>query len=136
MGPEIRFSRDPNTPSRRLAASLAEADEMLHAALVQARLDAGLTQQQVADRMGVSQPTIAGFERYDNDPKLSTVRRYAHAVGVAVEHRVTSDGSPVNCGWESATVSGAVFDVHPGAPATQVTVAPPGTVRTFFSLAA
>lgn len=135
MGPETRFSRDPNTPSRRLAAALAEADEMLRAALVQARLDAGLSQQQLADIMGVSQPTVAGFERYDNDPRLSTLRRYAHALGVAVEHRVTRDGAPVGCGWEAASVSGVSFSVQSSA-ATPQTVVAADTLRTSLALAA
>lgn len=136
MAAQERFSRNPNTPSRRRAAALAEADEILHAALIQARSDAGLTQQQLAELMGVSQPTVAGFERYDNDPRLSTVRRYAHAVGVVVEHRVTRDGSLVDCGWEPASVSGIAFTVQQGAPVMQQAVAPADTVRASLTLAA
>lgn len=135
MGSAPRFSRDPNTPSRRLAAALAESDEMLRAALVQARLDAGLSQQQLADIMGVSQPTVAGFERYDNDPRLSTLRRYAHALGVAVEHRVTRDGVLVGCGWEAASLSGVSFNVQAGPVVMQHAVAAESLV-TSFALAA
>ncbi len=40
-----------------------------------------LTQADVAERMGVSQPTVAEFERYDANPTLSAIRRYALAVG-------------------------------------------------------
>ena len=135
MGSAPRFSRDPNTPSRRLAAALAESDEMLRAALVQARLDAGLSQQQLADIMGVSQPTVAGFERYDNYPRLSTLRRYAHAVGVAVEHRVTRDGALVGCGWEAASLSGVSFSVRAGSATPQHAVTADSLV-TSFALAA
>ncbi len=67
---------------------MALADERLHANLLRAREENGQTQQDVADLMGVTQPTVASFERYDNDPKLSTVRRYANAVGVVVCHSV------------------------------------------------
>ncbi|MDN5558781.1 MAG: helix-turn-helix domain-containing protein [Ruaniaceae bacterium] len=42
----------------------------------------------MAKLLGVSQQAINKFERYDSDPKLSTIRRYANAVGVLVEHRV------------------------------------------------
>src|SRR5450830_729752 len=123
MAAEQRFVRDPNTPSRRRAAALVEADEMLHAALIQARHEQGLTQQEVADRMGVTQPTVAGFERYDNDPRLSTVRRYAHAVGVVVAHSVERDGVPVSCGWTPASSAGLSFSVSHAAPAVQVVMA-------------
>lgn len=41
--------------------------------------------------MGVSPQAISKLERYDADPKLSTLRRYANAVGAIVEHRVTAD---------------------------------------------
>lgn len=59
--------------------------------LVALRREAGLTQGDVAERMGVSQQAVSKFERYDSDPKLSTVRRYANAVGALVEHRVERD---------------------------------------------
>lgn len=36
-----------------------------------------MTQQQVADAMGVGQSTVSEFEAGDHDPRLSTVRRYA-----------------------------------------------------------
>lgn len=54
-------------------------------ALVQARKDAGLKQPEVAERMGVSQQAISKIEDMDGDPKLSTVRRYATAIGVGLD---------------------------------------------------
>ncbi|MFA6298783.1 MAG: helix-turn-helix transcriptional regulator [Nocardioides sp.] len=76
--------------------------------LIQARINLGLTQTAVAELLGLSPQAIQKFERYDNDPKLSTLRRYANAVGVIVEHRVTPDvgQSVVMAGrssWESGT---------------------------------
>lgn len=53
-----------------------------------------LTQQQVAERMGVSQPCVSQFERYDANPTLDTVRRYAMAVGARIETRVIDDEVP------------------------------------------
>lgn len=72
------------------SARLAQADDEMRWALIQARKEAGLSQRDVADMMGVRQPTIAAFESQDNDPRLSTLRRYALAVGASVEHRVTT----------------------------------------------
>jgi transcriptional regulator with XRE-family HTH domain len=40
-----------------------------------------LSQTAVAERMGVRQPTVSGFETEDSDPRLSTLQRYARAVG-------------------------------------------------------
>ncbi|WP_253259637.1 helix-turn-helix transcriptional regulator [Subtercola boreus] len=50
-----------------------------------------LSQETVAGRMGVSQPTVAAFERYDSNPTLSSIRRYALAVGARIRHSVDDD---------------------------------------------
>ena len=47
--------------------------------LVQMRLDAGLSQEEVARAIGVGQSTVSQFENA-TDPRLSTVQRYARAV--------------------------------------------------------
>ena len=75
------------------SARLTQADDEMRWALIQARKEAGLSQRDVAEMMGVKQPTVAAFESQDNDPRLSTLRRYALAVGASVEHRVTTWGS-------------------------------------------
>ena len=62
------------------SARLAQADDEMRWALIQARKEAGLSQRDVAEMMGVKQPTVAAFESQDNDPRLSTLRRYAHRV--------------------------------------------------------
>lgn len=71
-----------------LAATQTESDDFMRAELIRARKRAGLTQKAVADAMGVSQATVSAFERHENDPRLSTLRRYAVAVGVAINHEV------------------------------------------------
>lgn len=54
-------------------------------ALLKARKEAGLTQADVAARMGVSQPVLARIESSlgsrKHSPSLSTLRRYADACG-------------------------------------------------------
>jgi transcriptional regulator with XRE-family HTH domain len=49
--------------------------------LVATRRAAGLSQGDVAERMGTSQPAIARLEAGQVDARLSTVQRYADAVG-------------------------------------------------------
>ena len=56
------------------------------AALLKARTAAGLTQAEVASRMGVSQPVVARIEaslgKKEHSPSLNTLRRYADACGM------------------------------------------------------
>ena len=53
--------------------------------LLRARHDAGLTQAQVAERMGTQAPSVARLERSlatgKHSPSLATLRKYAHACG-------------------------------------------------------
>lgn len=62
----------------------AEAREELVCALVQARKESGLRQQEVADSMATTQSTISDFEQGTTDPHLSTVQRYSRAIGIKV----------------------------------------------------
>lgn len=53
--------------------------------LLKARHDAGLTQAQVAERMGTQPPAVARLERSlatgGHSPSLATLRKYAQACG-------------------------------------------------------
>jgi len=71
-----------------LAESLADDHADMMAALVAIRRE-GLTQVEVAERMGITQPTVAALERYDANPTISTVRRYALAVGAMIRTTIT-----------------------------------------------
>jgi DNA-binding XRE family transcriptional regulator len=82
---------DPSDPEMMRAMALAEGDHQFLRALVELRRELGLTQQDVAEKLGIRQATVAAFERYDNDPKLSTIRRYAQVVGLLITHRVEVD---------------------------------------------
>ncbi len=53
--------------------------------LVLMRETAGLTQVEVASRLGTSQPVIARLEAGGRDPRLSTLQRYARVVGADIE---------------------------------------------------
>lgn len=45
----------------------------------------GLSQTHVAATMGTSQSAVAKLERGESDPRISTIARFAHAVGHRVE---------------------------------------------------
>lgn len=63
-------------------------------ALVAMRKTAGVTQEQMAERMSISQPTVSEFESEQSDPKLSTLQRYARALGARIDVRI--DASPTD----------------------------------------
>jgi DNA-binding XRE family transcriptional regulator len=70
----------------------AMADEFgMARELIAARSRAGLTQGEVAARMGTTQSVIARLEGGRRMPSIRTVQRYAHAVGArAVVHLETA----------------------------------------------
>jgi transcriptional regulator with XRE-family HTH domain len=49
--------------------------------MIAARVRAGLTQQELAKRMGTAQSTIARLERGGRSPNASTLRKFAEATG-------------------------------------------------------
>lgn len=50
--------------------------------LVELREERGLTQSSIASLMGATQPVVARLEGGGRDPRLSTIERYAAALGV------------------------------------------------------
>lgn len=65
-------------------AGQAHSDLRAFAAnLIRLRAEAGLTQDQLAARSGVSQSHISGLEKGTWEPRLSTVLALARAFGVA-----------------------------------------------------
>lgn len=108
----LMASADPALVKAR-AKVLAREDRELKAALIRERRKSGLSQKDVADRLGVTQQSIHKFERYDSDPKASTVRRYANAVGALVEHRVNTDiGQSVHLAARNRWVNASPNPAH------------------------
>jgi transcriptional regulator with XRE-family HTH domain len=60
---------------------MAKRRRALSAALVARRIDLGLSQTEVAARMGTSQSAVARLESGLSDVRLSTLERYAAALG-------------------------------------------------------
>ncbi len=71
------------------------------------RVALGLTQTEVAARMGTSQSAVARMETGGSDLRLSTVERYAAAVGAVVDWSL-----------RSGTDGGGVEDAGTGDPGT------------------
>lgn len=75
------FFTDPKTADE--ANALLARMELVET-LYKARQEAGLTQQEVADRMGAKQAYIAALERGRKNITFSTLARYAAACGKKV----------------------------------------------------
>jgi predicted transcriptional regulator len=60
---------------------LAEHRRKVVADLVRVRGELGLSQTEVAARMGTSQSAVARLESGDGDVRLSSLQRYADALG-------------------------------------------------------
>jgi predicted transcriptional regulator len=71
-------------------AESARRQELL-AELIAERRAAGLSQAEVAGRMGTSQPAVARVEAGAVDVRLSTLQRYAEAVGRRLEVRLKAE---------------------------------------------
>jgi len=72
-----------------------EKEFSLFEELLKARTVAGLTQAQVAERMGTKTPAIARLEsgggNKKHSPSLSTLQKYAQAVGCHVEIKLVQN---------------------------------------------
>lgn len=79
---------EEETPHERLGRQLAEADLELINTIRKKRLERGLSQAELGRLLGVSQATVSEFESGMAEPRLQTVRRYARALGVMIEHTV------------------------------------------------
>ena len=86
---EAIFISDPENVQQILAGDLINQTQDLLADLISQRKTKGMTQSDVADAIGVTRTAITAFERYDGDPKLSTIVRYAMAVGAKITIDVT-----------------------------------------------
>jgi transcriptional regulator with XRE-family HTH domain len=76
-----RTARNPEYP-KMVDAALKE--RRLLRELAARRAEMGLSQKSVAKLMGTTQPALARLERGEIDPKLSTLERYAEALGLTI----------------------------------------------------
>ena len=94
----VSFDFDAELKAAMENPSFRDAYDALHdeftalGALLQARKEAGLTQSQVAERMGIKQSALARIESSLGDrkhsPTLATLRKYAEACGKRLEIRL------------------------------------------------
>jgi DNA-binding XRE family transcriptional regulator len=90
--PKIKLEKDLQDPNFRLAWEVLGDEFATLDALLTARQQAGMTQEQVAAKMGVSQPSLARVEAtlgsHRHSPSLEMLRKYANAVNCKLEIRL------------------------------------------------
>lgn len=69
-------------------SEMARRRRSLNEALITRRLELGLSQTQVAARMGTSQSAVARLESGTADLRLSTLERYAAALGQILDWKL------------------------------------------------
>jgi ribosome-binding protein aMBF1 (putative translation factor) len=91
-----RFSGVPHWPVLGVPRGEYEALEeefSLAAALIEARARAGLTQEQVAQRMKTTQAVIARLEGGGSMPSTRTLEKYAKATGTRLRISFEPEGA-------------------------------------------
>ena len=87
---EIALRRMPDEH----AAQMAEDRTRLVRELAEQRQAAGLSQTEIAARMGTSQSAVARLESGTADVRASTLERYAAAVGRQITWQLNRPGEP------------------------------------------
>lgn len=87
-----------------LSDEFAFLDEVLRA-----RADAGLTQTEVAERIGTTQSAVARLESptSGHSPTVATLRKYASALGCRVEVRLVKVRRPERAGGKGNALRAA-----------------------------
>jgi len=75
---QLLAQRSPES-QKRIAARAAEIRQEI--TLAKLREELHISQVQLAAALGISQPSVVKMEKVDNDPKLSTLKRYVAALG-------------------------------------------------------
>ncbi len=80
-------------PQYRAEYEALENEFSLASALIKARADAGLTQEELARLMGTTQSVIARMESGRVKPSSRTLQRFARATGMRMRIRFVPDDS-------------------------------------------
>ena len=90
--PKKALEKERQDPDFRQAWEALDDEFAALDALLTARRQAGMTQEQVAAKMGVSQPSLARVEAslgsHRHSPSLEMLRKYASAVNCKLEIRL------------------------------------------------
>ena len=69
------------SPEMQVRVARRVEEVSIQIALAMLRDELNISQTELAAVMGVKQPSVARIEQTDNDPRLSTLKRYVTALG-------------------------------------------------------
>ena len=128
MGIELFPGIDKPTSRDRLGIELADEQLNMILGLRRVRLERGMSITDVAEAMGVDPAQVSRFENSSTNPTMTTIRRYAKAVGAVfrIETRSWQDEQTLMVKrsvetWESADDSQAAGEIN----ATEIRVIAP-----------
>ncbi len=81
MGRTLEQLLADEKPEVVAAAQIMAADMLLNIHLAELREKVQKTQTEIAQVLGIKQPTVAGMEKPGRDLKLSSLKRYVEATG-------------------------------------------------------
>ncbi len=90
---EYKAERATRDSEYREAYDALEEEYELRRGVIRARIEQGLTQADLAERLGTTQSAISRMEAGEFNPRVDTLRKLAVALGV--EFRIASNGSRV-----------------------------------------
>jgi transcriptional regulator with XRE-family HTH domain len=84
MSKKFSTLREKMSPSARAKAQLKKKEMMAEMLLSEIRKEAGLTQKELAESLGIKQPSLSKLESQD-DMQVSTLKRLVEALGGELE---------------------------------------------------
>lgn len=82
---EKSFAKWRKDPAYRAAYAALDEEFALAGAMIEARTEADISQEEIAKRMRTSQPAVARLEGGKGNPSLKTLRGYARATGTRLK---------------------------------------------------
>lgn len=74
-----------NDPDFKREYEALEIEDAIIQAFINARKFSGLTQKQLSEKTGITQPDISKLENGNANPSIRTLKRLAHAMGMKLK---------------------------------------------------
>ncbi|BCL20526.1 helix-turn-helix domain-containing protein [Streptomyces tuirus] len=111
---DFLLEEEAENPEFEAAFSDAALRSGLLRRLVSRRKARGLSQSTVAERMETTQSAVSELEAAGTDPRLSTLQRYARAIGCRLDVRLLDDGGEWRFGSAYSTALSRRTSPHAG----------------------
>lgn len=78
------LKKNLKNPEFRKEWDALETETQIMRSLIEARLEAGMTQKQLSEKTGINQSNLSRIERGNGNPSVATLERIAAALGKKV----------------------------------------------------